>query len=333
MKTPGWWSSEGPVSRLLDPFGVLYGAATAWRLKHGRPWRAPVPVLCVGNVTAGGAGKTPVCQDLLRRLPGMQGLLRGYGGEEAGPLQVDPDRHRYHQVGDEALLLAQVAPTWVSRDRAAGARAMAEAGAQGIVMDDGLQNPSLYKDVSLMVVDGGFGFGNRRVIPAGPLREPLRQVWDRVQAVVILGDDTSGVEKRLPRGIPRLRAQVVPGPEAGALRGQRVVAFAGIGRPEKFFLTLRRLGADVVAMHPFADHYPYAPADVQPILDEAFQLGAIPITTAKDAVRLPPDQRGQVNVLTIGVQWEDEIALNAVLDGIRQSQEALFGSSPPVSGA
>lgn len=315
MKTPFWWDRDGPLPRLLDPFGALYGAATAWRLARGTPWRAPVPVICVGNVTAGGAGKTPVCLDLLRRLPGVHGLLRGYGGEERGPLRVDPALHGYQQVGDESLLLAQAGPTWIARDRAAGARAMAAAGARGIVMDDGLQNPSLQKDLSLLVVDGGFGFGNRRVIPAGPLREPLRRVWGRVSAVVIVGDDTSGVARRVPAGLPVLRAQVVPGPSALALRGQRVVAFAGIGRPEKFFVTLRRLGAEVVAVHPFADHYPYAPADVQPILDEAYQLGAIPVTTEKDAVRLPPDQRGQVNVLSIGLAWEDEAALTAVLSG------------------
>lgn len=315
MKTPFWWDRDGPLPRLLDPFGALYGAATAWRLARGTPWRAPVPVICVGNVTAGGAGKTPVCLDLLRRLPGVHGLLRGYGGEERGPLRVDPALHGYQQVGDESLLLAQAGPTWISRDRAAGARAMAAAGARGIVMDDGLQNPSLQKDLALLVVDGGFGFGNRRVIPAGPLREPLRRVWGRVSAVVIVGDDTAGVARRVPAGLPVLRAQVVPGPSALALRGQRVVAFAGIGRPEKFFVTLRRLGAEVVAVHPFADHYPYAPADVQPILDEAYQLGAIPVTTEKDAVRLPPDQRSQVNVLSIGLAWEDEAALTAVLSG------------------
>lgn len=315
MKTPFWWGSDGPIPRLLDPLGMIYGAATSWRLARGTPWKAPVPVLCVGNVTAGGAGKTPVCLDLLRRLPGVQGLLRGYGGDEPGPLRVDPSVHGYQQVGDESLLLAQVAPTWIARDRAAGAKAMAAAGAQGIIMDDGLQNPSLHKDLSLLVVDGGFGFGNRRVIPAGPLREPLRQVWDRVSAVVIVGEDTAGVARRIPSAIPVLRARVVPSASALALRGQTVVAFAGIGRPEKFFATLRHLGAKVVALHPFADHYPYAQADVQPILDEAYQLGAIPVTTAKDAVRLPPDQRGQVNVLSVDLVWEDEAALRAVLSG------------------
>lgn len=313
MKTPFWWGGDGPLPRLLDPLGALYGAATTWRLSRGTPWKAPVPVVCVGNVTAGGAGKTPVCLDLLRRLPGVHGLLRGYGGDETGPLRVNPAAHGYQQVGDESLLLAQAAPTWIARDRAAGAQAIVAAGARGIIMDDGLQNPSLHKDLSLLVVDGGFGFGNRRVIPAGPLREPLRRVWDRVSAVVIVGDDTAGVARRVPSGLPLLRAQVVPDASALALRGQRVVAFAGIGRPEKFFVTLRRLGAEVVAIHPFADHYPYAPADVQPILDEAYQLGAIPVTTAKDSVRLPPDQRGQVNVLSIGLAWEDEAALTAVL--------------------
>lgn len=318
MRAPEFWHLahvEGPwapVVRFLEPFSRLYAAATARRLR--RPgWRAPVPVICVGNVVAGGAGKTPVALDLLARLPGAHALLRGYGGREKGPLRVDPARHSHEDVGDEALLLAARAPTWVARDRAAGARAATEAGATAIVMDDGFQNPALDKDLSLVVVDGGYGFGNGRVIPAGPLREPLGAALHRADAVVVMGADSAGVTQRLPRHLPCLRADLVPGPTAEALKGRRVVAFAGIGRPAKFFTTLRRLGAEVVATHPFADHYPYAPADIQPILDEAFQLGALPVTTAKDAVRLPPDQRQQVDVLTVSVVWHDDDALSRLL--------------------
>lgn len=316
MQAPEFWQSGGPLARLLEPFGLLYGAATAWRLRHGRPWRAPVPVVCVGNVVAGGVGKTPVVLDLLGRLPGAHGLLRGYGGSEAGPLRVEPGRHDHERVGDEALLLAARAPTWVARDRAAGARAAVAAGAASIVMDDGFQNPGLAKDLSLVVVDGVAGFGNRRLIPAGPLREHLAAAFARADAVVLMGPDEAGVVRRLERlgfaHLPVLRAAIVPGPEAARLAGRKVVAFAGIGRPGKFFASLRGLGAQVVATHPFADHYPYAPADIQPILDEAFQLGATPVTTAKDAVRLPLDQRQQVDVLGVSVAWEDEAALTSL---------------------
>lgn len=321
MQAPEFWQTGGPLARLLEPVGVIYGAVTRWRLRHGRPWQAPVPVVCVGNVVAGGVGKTPVVLDLLARLPGAHALLRGYGGQEAGPLRVDTARHDHEAVGDEALLLARRAPTWVARNRAAGARCAAEAGAAAIVMDDGYQNPSLHKDLSLVVVDGTMGFGNRRILPAGPLREPLRGAFARADAVVIMGEDSAGVARRLKAlghgGLPVLRAALVPGPEAAALAGRRVVAFAGIGRPGKFFATLRAVGAQVVAAHPFADHYPYAPADIQPILDEAFALDALPVTTAKDAVRLPLDQRQQVNVLGVSVAWEDERALESLLARVR----------------
>ncbi|MFA7430322.1 MAG: tetraacyldisaccharide 4'-kinase [Rhodospirillaceae bacterium] len=321
MRAPEFWQTGGPLARILEPFGLLYGAVTVWRLRHGRPVQVPVPVVCVGNVVAGGVGKTPVVLDLLRRLSGAHALLRGYGGKERGPLRVDPARHDYEAVGDEALLLADRAPTWVARNRAAGARCAADAGASVIVMDDGFQNPSIAKDLSLVVIDGVAGFGNRRIIPAGPLREPLHGAFARADAVVLMGPDESGVVRRLERlgygHLPVLRASLVPGPEAVRMAGRKVVAFAGIGRPGKFFTSLRELGAQVLATHPFADHYPYAPADIQPILDEAFQLGATPVTTAKDAVRLPLDQRQQVDVLGVAVAWQDEAALNAVLARVR----------------
>lgn len=321
MQAPEFWQSGGPLARILEPFGLLYGAVTLWRLRHGHPARVPVPVLCVGNVVAGGVGKTPVVLDLLGRLPGTHALLRGYGGSERGPLRVEAARHTFETVGDEALLLAERAPTWVARDRAAGAACAAAAGASVIVMDDGYQNPSLAKDLSLVVVDGVAGFGNRRIIPAGPLREPLAGAFARADAVVLMGPDAAGVVRRLERlgygHLPVLRAALVPGAAAARMAGRKVVAFAGIGRPAKFFGALRDLGAQVVATHPFADHYPYAPADIQPILDEAFQLGATPVTTAKDAVRLPLDQRQQVDVLGVSVAWEDEAALEALLARVR----------------
>ncbi len=313
MKAPAFWEHDGPLARLFEPAAALYAAAGAWRMRRVAPWRAPIPVICVGNVVAGGAGKTPVALDLLGRLPGAHALLRGYGGRLAGPLRVRSSAHGYEDVGDEALLLAAHAPTWIARDRAAGARAAADDGATAIVMDDGFQNPSLHKTLSLLVIDGAYGLGNRRVMPAGPLREPFARALARADAAVILGDDGWGVAKRLPPDLPVLHGDLTPGPEAALLAGQKVVAFAGIGRPAKFFATLRGLGARVVASHPFADHYPYAPADIQPILDEAFQIGAVPVTTAKDAVRLPLDQRQQVNVLSVSVAWRNEAVVESLL--------------------
>lgn len=313
MRAPEFWQTETGLTRLLEPAALLYAAAGRWRRARTVPAEAGVPVVCVGNITAGGAGKTPVCLALAALIDGAHFLTRGYGGSEAGPLRVEPDRHTADEVGDEALLLAARAPTWVARRRPDGARAAVAAGAAAIIMDDGHQNPTLAKTLSLVVVDGGYGFGNRRVIPAGPLREPLAEGLARADAVVLVGDDTTGVARRLPKGLPVLRARLVAGPEAAALAGRRVVAFAGIGRPEKFFATLRGAGALLAAVHPFADHHPYRHDDVQPILDEAFALGAVPVTTAKDAVRLPPDQRQQVDVVSVAVAWDDPAALRALL--------------------
>ncbi len=318
MRTPDFWVTDGLPARLLEPAGLIYAAATRRRMAKATPLRLPVPVVCVGNLVAGGAGKTPVALAVMAALRARDCeahfLTRGHGGRFHGPVRVNPVGHSSSDVGDEALLLAAQAPTWVARDRAAGGRHAVDAGAQAVVMDDGHQNPALVKDLSLVVVDGVYGFGNRRVIPAGPLREPIGAGLRRADAVVLLGPDQWGVARRVPAGVPLVRAALVPGPEGQRLAGRRVVAFAGIGRPDKFFDTLRALGAQVVATHPFADHYPYAETDIQPILDEAYALGAVPVTTAKDAVRLPLDQRQQVDVLTVSVAWEDVSVMGGLLD-------------------
>jgi len=281
-----------------------------------------VPVLCVGNAVAGGAGKTPVALDIGTRLKarGIEAhfLSRGYGGAAAGPLRVDINRHTYRDVGDEALLLAKVAPTWVGRQRAAAARAAVAAGAGALVIDDGYQNPALAKDVSLLVVDGGYGFGNGRVMPAGPLREPVAEALGRAHAAILMGVDTADGIGQIARGggasLPVLAAHTRPGPEAQALAGKPVVAFAGIGRPQKFFATLDAAGAEVEAALPFPDHHPYAARDVARLEQLAEAHGAALVTTAKDTVRLPEALRASVTVLTITLEWEDETAIEAVLD-------------------
>ncbi|WP_041796032.1 tetraacyldisaccharide 4'-kinase [Pararhodospirillum photometricum] len=330
MRTPDFWATDAFPARFLEPFGFLYGAATRRRLRRGRPVDVGVPVICVGNLTAGGAGKTPVAQAVMTlvRALGLEGhfLSRGHGGSLRGPVRVDPIRHGADEVGDEPLLLSDLAPCWVARDRVQGARAAVAEGAQVLVMDDGHQNPSLVKALSLVVVDGGFGFGNRRLIPAGPLREPIRAGLARADAVIRLGPDSVGLDPWMPPGLPVLGAHLEPGPSAARLAGQRVVAFAGIGRPAKFFATLRALGAEVVAEHPFADHYPYAETDIQPILDEAWTLQAVPVTTAKDAMRLPPDQRPQVDVVGVRVAFEDPAAFRAVLAPVLGR---ILAPSPP----
>ncbi|CAA9254351.1 MAG: Tetraacyldisaccharide 4'-kinase [uncultured Craurococcus sp.] len=323
MRAPDFWGGDGSglLPLLLAPIASLYGAATARRMaKPG--WLAPVPVICCGNATAGGAGKTTVALDIGQRLANrgiaVHFLLRGYGGRLRGPVRVDPGLHDSQAVGDEALLLAAERPAWISADRAAGARAAVAAGAQAIIMDDGLQNPTLEKDLSLLIVDGQFGFGNNRIIPAGPLREPVAAAAARCRAAVMIGEDEANAASLLPPGTRILRARQRPAPETAMLAGQPVHAFCGIGNPKKFFATLTEIGAVVAGRAPFADHYPFDEGDMREILAEADRLRAIPVTTRKDFVRIPAAFRSRVTVVNIGLEWEDTAAIEALLDPLAQ---------------
>ncbi len=318
MRPPGFWQRDGSrlAPALLAPFAALTAAATARRV--ARPgWRAPVPVLCCGNVTVGGSGKTTLALDLLWRLAARgaapHALLRGYGGTVRGTRRVVVEDDAA-EVGDEALLLAAVAPTWIGADRAAAARAAVAAGAGVLVMDDGLQNPTLCKDVSLLVIDGGFGFGNGRVLPAGPLRESIAAGAARCRAAVLIGPDETDAAAALPPDLPVLRARLVPGPATRALQGRRVLGFAGIGRPGKFFATLREAGADVAEAVAFPDHHRFTAGELDTLMAQAKSLGAVPVTTAKDAVRLPAVLRATVLVADVTLDWEAPSAIEAMLN-------------------
>lgn len=315
MRPPRFWAEGGPLAGLLAPFGAVTAALTARRV--ARPgWRAPVPVFCCGNATVGGSGKTTLVLDLLARLQVLgaepHALLRGYGGSEAGPLRVQPGLHRADQVGDEALLLAEAAPTWVARDRAAGARAAIAAGARAIVMDDGLQNSGLVKDCSFLVIDGGFGFGNGRLLPAGPLREPVARAAARSRAAVLIGPDARQARGALPVALPVLTADLVQD-----LRGldlsRPYLAFAGIGRPEKFFEGLRRAGVMLAAVRAFPDHHPYSQAELDALAEAAAVAGLGLLTTPKDLARLPPGARSGIAVAGVALVWDDGAALDTLL--------------------
>ena len=321
MRPPGFWSRppSHPLARLLAPAGRLYGGLSADRMDRAGAM-PPCPVLCVGNFTLGGAGKTPTALALARllrelgRAPAF--LSRGYGGRIAGPLIVDPTRHAAAEVGDEPLLLARAETTVIARDRPAGARLCAEAGAEVIVMDDGLQNPSLTKTLSLAVVDGGAGNGNGLPFPAGPLRAPLARQWPHVAGLVLVGEGAPGetlAAEAGGRGLPVHRARLVPG-EASGWAGCRVVAFAGIGRPEKFFQTLRSLGAEIVAERAFPDHHPFRPDELAVLSALAAREGAELVTTEKDAVRLPAEARAAVRVLRVALTFDDEARLRRQLE-------------------
>lgn len=317
MRAPRFWETKNFIALLLKPLSYGWQAATCLRHLTTKPYHAPMPVLCIGNVVAGGAGKTPVALDLLQRLHrrgiAAWALTRGYGGQQSGPLLLDRQHHTATEVGDEALLLAEIAPTIVARNRPDGARLAAAHSAPVLVLDDGLQNPSLAKDLSLLVIDGVYGIGNGQILPAGPLRESLSSAIDRCHATVIIGDDRHDVTSMLPKTKPVLRARFVPD-NVTTFSGQPVLAFAGIGRPEKFAASLREAGADVRALRSFPDHHPYTSAEMARLIADAAAAKARLATTAKDYVRVPAEFRDQVAVFRIKLAWDNAQEIENLLD-------------------
>jgi tetraacyldisaccharide 4'-kinase len=322
VKAPHFWAAgldpksreAAPLTRaLLTPLSWLYLWGFKRKLARAVPERAPVPVICIGNLTAGGAGKTPVAEAIRERITarGLRAatLSRGHGGREPGPLKVDPVRHTYRDVGDEPLLLAATGEAWIGRNRVATARAMAEAGVGAVLMDDGHQNPSLAKDFTFLVIDAGAPFGNGHVLPKGPLREPVASGLARADAVILMGRGPvpAGVAES---GKPVLRARLEA---TGPAPGGPLVAFAGIGRPEKFLDSLKAGGGDLHDAVPYADHHPYSPGDLDFLRRLAQRHGARLVTTSKDHVRLPAESRAEVLVFPVKAVFEDKAALDALL--------------------
>ena len=323
MRTLEFWQRDSLPARALAPAAWVYGRVAAMRRGAARTANPPVPVVCIGNLVAGGAGKTPVAlalgAELSARGHAMHFLSRGYGGGEKGPLLVDPRRHRADDVGDEPLLLARVAPTWISVDRPAGAEAAADAGATMVLMDDGHQNATVAKAYSIVVVDGEYGFGNGRLLPAGPLREPVAPGLARTDAAIVIGPDEAGIGGALPAGLRALHGRLVPERDGAEIAGRPVVAFAGIARPEKFFRTLRALGCRIERAQAFPDHHRFRETEIAALVETAERLDAVAVTTAKDAVRLPPAIRDAVAVLDIAFEWEDRAGADALIDAIAES--------------
>mgnify|MGYP002784147679 CR=1 FL=1 len=324
MRAPEFWfrppDRPGPAARLLAPIGWIYAAATARRLRQ-TGYRAGVPVICVGNLVAGGAGKTPTALALAQRLA-ARGLTvhivsRGHGGRLSGPVRVDDRHHAADEVGDEPLLLSAFAPVWVARDRAAGVRAAVAAGAQVILLDDGFQNPSVTPALSLVVVDADRGFGNGRCLPAGPLREPVAVGLARADLVLSIGE--AGAQRRFAAQwgpwvrVPLLQGRLHPLAMGMDWRGERVLAFAGIANPARFFATLRSEGAEVVRGEALADHAPLSDSLLRRLEAEATAAGAQLVTTEKDAARLPPQWRAKVLILVVRLDVEDWSALDKAL--------------------
>jgi tetraacyldisaccharide 4'-kinase len=329
MREPDfWWRKPGLAAWLLSPVALIYGTIAGWRMRRAG-FQADVPVICVGNFTLGGTGKTPSAIALAKLLAARGEtpffLTRGYGGRRAGPIRVDPAQHRASDVGDEPLLLARAMPTIVSRDRAAGAVFAQSAGASIIIMDDGLQNPSLRKDLSIAVVDARRGLGNAFVFPAGPLRAPLSTQLARVQAILVIGTGEGiGPVAELARthGLPLLRAHLEPAPDtARTIAGQEALAFAGIGDPEKFFVTLAAAGIEATVRQSFADHHPYTEEEAASILALCADKTLVPVTTEKDIARLSGQDgaRGRLaaaaKALPVALVPDEPDVLRKLLDG------------------
>ena len=315
MRQPEFWWGKTPGARIaaaaLAPLGGLYGASVAWKCRRSSPYRARVPVVCVGNLTVGGSGKTPVAIAIARLLqqhgasPAF--VLRGYGRKTEEIVAVAPEERDWSRVGDEALLLRRVAPTVVSNDRGWGARVAEALESNVIVMDDGHQNFSVAKDLSLVVVDAETAFGNGKIVPAGPLRESVQQGLCRADAVVLMGDGNPDLHGF---GGPTLRARIAT---ERSFDGRSAVAFAGIGRPQKFFDSLRLAGGIVVERHAFADHHVYSDAEIEALRQRAAQANATLVTTEKDFVRLTPDQGEGIETLSVRAIFEDEPALTRLM--------------------
>ncbi len=325
MRTPNHWQNNNVLSRLLMPFGWIYFQLSLWRHKIARSVDIGVPVICVGNIVAGGAGKTPTVMylgKLLSKRLKVAFLTRGYGGAFSGPIKVNPHKHTFQDVGDEALLLSKIAPTWVSKNRLDGGLAAKMDGAQIILMDDGFQNPTIGKTFSILVFDGPYGVGNNQLIPSGPLRETLGRGMSRADAVVIIGEDLHDLQSKIPENIPLFSVTTSPIISKKLKVAKSVIGFAGIGRPRKFLETLKTLNVEIQDFVPFPDHHKFRNSEIEDLIRRASETGAQLVTTTKDFVRLPPNTKNSVIAMDIELNWANQNRIKALLEQVLDNPNA-----------
>ena len=318
LKTPKFWSGLNWQSIILLPFSFIWKLGHYLRQKNAKPIKIKIPVICVGNLTVGGSGKTPVVITLCRFLSGIgklpSVLTRGFGGNEKGPIFVDTNLHQSSDVGDEPLMMAHSIDVCVSRKRPLGAsHIIANKQVDCIVMDDGLQNPTLEKDLKLAVFDGRFGIGNGLLLPAGPMREKLEDGLRNVDMVIFNGEDETNLTQKIPSNIPVFTGELRPDDEIiEHMKNRRVYGFAGIGNPSRFFKTLRLIGADIVGEAHFADHHPYTDADMTQLYEDAIQAGSELVTTQKDWMRLPVEWRDRVLTVPVRIHFSASDSIKIV---------------------
>jgi tetraacyldisaccharide 4'-kinase len=330
MRTPKFWYGQkiSILSLLLTPVSWIYALTHATLLGIAKPWQSPIPVICVGNLTVGGHGKTPtalsICHILKSYNKSVHFISRGYKGSLNGPILVNPSSHSAIEVGDEPLLLSEIAPTWVSANREAGIRLAHKMGAEIIIMDDGFQNPSIKKDLSIIVIDGEVGFGNGHLIPAGPLREGINAGLSRANAVVIIGEDKKNLKStileinsyRSQKPFQVLTSRLEPDVGSNSFGKKKVLAFTGISRPEKFFNTLIKLGYDIVVKKSFPDHHQYTKKELANLHKTAQIENVQLITTSKDYVRLTMSQQKGISVLPVKIDWGNKVVLDSLLRSV-----------------
>lgn len=311
-----WFEKKGMIATLLHPFAVLYAAFGNYLRSRIVPQKMSVPVICVGNVVLGGSGKTPIVQMLVKYLKNRgfspHIISRGYGGYLKGPVRVDTSIHTIGETGDEPLMLSAIASVWVSKNKVAGAKAAIAAGATVLLLDDGLQNPTLYKDVSFLVIDAARALGNGCVIPAGPLRETLPESLAKTNAVIWVGNGHDETLKTITAQKPVIKAHAATVCDID-LTGKKVFAFCGIGNAQKFHDGVRALGANIIKTADFPDHYVWSTYEIRKLLDEAKTLNALAVTTAKDAVRIPQSLREAITICDVEMSLHDDMLLDKQL--------------------
>lgn len=320
MKPPLFWQALTPTlpAKVLSPLSYITALITHYRLSR-KGWKSSVPVICCGNLTVGGTGKTTVAIELglyyQQHNIKVAFLTRGYKRKNkiADPILVDPEKHNVLDVGDEALLLAQIAPTWVASNRALSAKAAILNHAQLLIMDDGFQNPTLQQDLPLLVIDGVTGFGNQKALPAGPLREAMHHGLSRAKACILIGEDQRNIRQTLPSDLPVFQAFLEMDSQTKQLAGQSVIAFAGIGRPEKFFHALQENHIQVIQSTSFPDHYFYQLKDLEQLTSLAQHHNLSLVTTPKDYVRLPEPFKQLVTPLGVHLNWADPLTPQKLL--------------------